>query len=198
MTNLERYPDHASLPVGTVVRWNSGTTFAKVATGRWYHRGESWLDRQLFDGCLANGAYGITIVSRPDEPAKPEQPQTNRELLATLVPGTKVRRRSWIAGLWNVLRDDGEWYDQHGVWETSLVTGFLDEPVDGTASDFRLDALLEILNTRCDHPVKPLIVTSNLDPVEIEKAYDDRVASRILAGTVYHVAGDDRRIRRAA
>ncbi len=66
--------------------------------------------------------------------------------------------------------------------------------VGSTASDFRLDALLEVLNTRCDHPVKPLIVTSNLEPKEIERAYDDRVASRILAGTVYHVGGDDRRI----
>ena len=70
--------------------------------------------------------------------------------------------------------------------------------VGSTASDFRLDALLEVLNTRCDHPVKPLIVTSNLEPKEIEKAYDDRVASRILAGTVHHVGGYDRRITKGS
>jgi predicted ATPase len=83
-------------------------------------------------------------------------------------------------------------------WKKIPVAVIDEIGVGGYAADFRLDSLLEVLNTRCSDPVKPLIVTSNVEPRQIEADYDDRVASRILAGTVYHVAGDDRRIRRAA
>jgi len=62
------------------------------------------------------------------------------------------------------------------------------------ASDFRLDTLIEVLNLRADDPVRPFVVTSNLKPSEVKRVvYDDRVASRILAGTVFHLDGPDRR-----
>lgn len=62
------------------------------------------------------------------------------------------------------------------------------------ASDFRLDTLIEVLNLRADDPVRPFVVTSNLDPQDVERVvYDDRVASRILAGTVFKLDGADRR-----
>ena len=41
---------------------------------------------------------------------------------------------------------------------------------------------------------KPTIYISNLHPDEIAKAYDDRIASRILCGTCYELTGDDRRM----
>lgn len=41
---------------------------------------------------------------------------------------------------------------------------------------------------------KPLVVTSNLDIVRIETIYDDRVASRLSAGTVVKLDGKDRRL----
>jgi DNA replication protein DnaC len=41
---------------------------------------------------------------------------------------------------------------------------------------------------------KPLIVISNLDLPRIVELYDDRVASRLVAGTVVLVQGQDRRL----
>jgi DNA replication protein DnaC len=41
---------------------------------------------------------------------------------------------------------------------------------------------------------RPAIYISNLTPEEIPKAYDDRIASRILCGTWFHLAGPDRRM----
>jgi DNA replication protein DnaC len=64
------------------------------------------------------------------------------------------------------------------------------------ASDFRLDVLLEVLDRRANDPVRPFVVTSNLSPSAVEKVYDDRVSSRILSGTVFHLAGGDRRLRK--
>jgi hypothetical protein len=61
------------------------------------------------------------------------------------------------------------------------------------ASDFSRETLLEVLDCRCDDPVRPLVVTGNLAPGQLATAYDDRVASRILCGTVYHLGGADRR-----
>lgn len=81
-------------------------------------------------------------------------------------------------------------------WE-SLPLTLLDEiGVGKDAGDFRLDVILEVLNTRCNDPVRPLIVTGNLKPSELAQVYDDRVASRILSGTVLQMQGDDRRIRK--
>lgn len=76
-----------------------------------------------------------------------------------------------------------------------LPLALLDEiGVGATAGDFKLDTLLEVLNARCNDPVKPLIVTGNLSPSDLPGMYDDRVASRVLAGTVYRLGGNDRRI----
>lgn len=43
---------------------------------------------------------------------------------------------------------------------------------------------------------KPLVVISNLDFERIGKLYDDRISSRLAAGTTVQVAGIDRRVRR--
>lgn len=76
-----------------------------------------------------------------------------------------------------------------------LPVVLLDEiGVGAQAGDFKLDTLLEVLNTRCNDPVKPLIVTGNLSPEDLPVMYDDRVSSRALAGTVYRLGGNDRRI----
>jgi DNA replication protein DnaC len=61
------------------------------------------------------------------------------------------------------------------------------------ASDFSREILIEVLNWRCNDPVRPVVVTSNRDPDELAAAYDERVASRILCGTVFHLGGPDRR-----
>lgn len=41
---------------------------------------------------------------------------------------------------------------------------------------------------------RPTIILSNCSPTQIEKLYDDRIASRCLAGTVIELKGRDRRV----
>lgn len=54
------------------------------------------------------------------------------------------------------------------------------------------DCLIRILNAR-EGPF-PMVLISNLPPAELAEVYDDRIASRMAAGTVVCVAGSDRRI----
>lgn len=81
-------------------------------------------------------------------------------------------------------------------WERLPLVVIDEIGVGKTDSDFRLDALIELVNTRCREPRRPLIVTGNIWPTEVEKLYDDRFASRILTGTVIEVKGEDRRLRK--
>jgi chromosomal replication initiation ATPase DnaA len=50
--------------------------------------------------------------------------------------------------------------------------------------------VFRLLNERKD---KPTIITSNLSPENIAELHDERIASRLRAGTVIEVTADDRR-----
>jgi DNA replication protein DnaC len=58
-------------------------------------------------------------------------------------------------------------------------------------SDHQYDTLKRVLDKRHG---RPLICISNLDLDAIEQVYDDRIASRLAAGTVFHLDGNDRRL----
>jgi DNA replication protein DnaC len=58
-------------------------------------------------------------------------------------------------------------------------------------SDAHYEAVKQVID---DRYCKPLVVISNLALAEVSKVYDDRVFSRLAAGTVVEVAGDDRRL----
>lgn len=82
----------------------------------------------------------------------------------------------------------------HDVWDMycrcSLVV--IDElGMRGTVSDAAYEALKGALDFR---EGKPLLLISNLTLGEITRVYDDRIASRMGAGTVLEMSGDDRRI----
>lgn len=62
------------------------------------------------------------------------------------------------------------------------------------AADFKLDSLLEVLDHLANEPVRPFVVTSNMKPSEIASVYDDRVADRILCGTVHKMIGQSKRM----
>lgn len=80
-----------------------------------------------------------------------------------------------------------------GFWRqlenASLVV--CDEIGTREATAHRYDALLRLLDCRVG---KPLILTSNLDEVALERAYDERILSRIVAGIMVNVKGRDRRM----
>lgn len=60
-----------------------------------------------------------------------------------------------------------------------------------TVSDFHYDCVKRFLDERQG---KPLLVLSNHPLDRLEKLYDDRVASRLAAGTVVELCGKDRRL----
>ena len=95
---------------------------------------------------------------------------------------------------------DGE-REEAAKWDTMLkIIGrhpllvFEEIGVGREAADFRLDTLLEILDRRANHPIRPFVVTSNVRPSDVPEIYDDRVADRILCGTVHQMTGKSRRM----
>lgn len=99
--------------------------------------------------------------------------------------------------------DDGKVYDfsfsNYGASESDLYRKFVVDPqvvfVDDvgirSASESVFEIVYEIVNRRGR---RPAIYTSNVDPQRLRAIYDDRVASRMLAGTIIEVTGADRRI----
>lgn len=62
----------------------------------------------------------------------------------------------------------------------------------GKVSDWVYDAVKRVLDER---EGKPLVCVSNLDLDVMAKVYDDRVASRLAAGTIIEIEGADRRLQ---
>jgi DNA replication protein DnaC len=87
--------------------------------------------------------------------------------------------RIWTSEVW---RDDIE--------NRELVV--LDEiGMRESVSDFQYVTLKRILDLR---EGKPFIAISNKQPRELERIYDDRVVSRLCAGTIVILEGKDRRL----
>lgn len=123
--------------------------------------------------------------------------------------------RPWLAGFIDVRSIAGvkintdkgryRWGDKDGDetarWDRLLriiarrpLVVFDEIGVGREAADFKLDSLLEVLDQRANDPVRPFVVTSNLKPSEVASVYDDRVADRILCGTVHKMEGASRRM----
>ena len=62
-------------------------------------------------------------------------------------------------------------------------------------SDHQYECLQRSIDLRTG---KPLLVLSNLDLDGIAQLFDDRIASRLAAGTVVHLDGPDQRMNRRA
>lgn len=60
-------------------------------------------------------------------------------------------------------------------------------------SDFQYEIVKRAIDER-EKVAGPLVLISNMGLPELESVYDDRIASRIAAGTVINLQGDDRRI----
>jgi DNA replication protein DnaC len=98
-------------------------------------------------------------------------------------------------------RTEGRVIDEnhHDVFEDQLFNRFANAPLVccddiGTRlpSDAHYEALLSLVNSRCGFPT---IYTSNSPPMELAKIYDGRMASRLCAGTVLELIGDDSRLK---
>lgn len=85
---------------------------------------------------------------------------------------------------------------QKALWLELGTTGLvvLDElAARSRASDHHYDAVKRAIDTREN---KPLVGISNLGLDGIVQVYDDRIASRLAAGTIVHLKGEDLRLKR--
>lgn len=115
---------------------------------------------------------------------------TTSELCQTVID-LNFGRLSWSKeGHGGTLTSDMFWRDVSSV---PLVV--LDEIGSrDRVTDHHYDAVKRVLDERMN---RPLVLISNLSLEEVERLYDDRIASRMGAGTVMNVQGKDRRIARA-
>lgn len=80
-----------------------------------------------------------------------------------------------------------------GFWRKLRTTGLvvIDEIGTRDPAPHRYDAFLRLLDERVN---RPLILTGNLHPEKkLGEVYDERIYSRIVAGTLIEVTGQDRR-----
>lgn len=85
------------------------------------------------------------------------------------------------------LREAEHWLE---LEERSLVV--LDDiALRDRVSEAQFEVMQEFLNRRQG---KPTVITGNMSIEQIAKVYDDRVASRIAAGTLIEIDGDDKRL----
>jgi hypothetical protein len=78
-------------------------------------------------------------------------------------------------------------------WRESILT-ILDElGTQGRVSDFARQTVQQAIDAR---EGKPCVFISNMGLDQLSRLYDDRIASRLAAGTVYELTGPDRRVLR--
>lgn len=78
-------------------------------------------------------------------------------------------------------------------WRESSLACLDEIGARATVTDHHYETVKACLDERQG---RPLIAASNLDLATIGKLYDDRIASRLAAGTVLQLEGEDRRIAR--
>jgi len=107
--------------------------------------------------------------------------------LASLIIDAQLGRLTWSSGYARTVKDlRKDWND------ANLIV--LDEIGSRSqVSDHHYETLKRALD---DCEGRPLVLISNHDLETLERIYDDRIASRIAAGTIVQLNGD-RRLQRA-
>lgn len=86
----------------------------------------------------------------------------------------------------------GKWHPEDvWGWIATAPLVALDEIGTRAVSDFAYETVKRVIDER---EGKPLVVISNADLAALGRLYDDRIVSRLAAGTVVELAGDDRRL----
>lgn len=115
--------------------------------------------------------------------------------VAELLANVKVCRRD---GSVDVAGSDGRAFEfsEAALFDRLANAGLLtiDDLGIRTPTDVDVEILTRAVNARAG---KPLIVTSNLRPDELNVAFGARLASRLLAGVPLCLTGSDRRLTRS-
>lgn len=107
-----------------------------------------------------------------------------------------LRRGTLTADGSNMILEGGDWTVREAYWVEALKRPriFILDDI-GRRSDSDAATARELLSRLLDaRENQPSLLISNLNPQQIERLYDDRIASRMCAGTVVKVEGQDRRI----
>lgn len=88
---------------------------------------------------------------------------------------------------------DKRTFDLWEQWERWPLAVLDELAIRQRASEFEYDTVKKALDLRVH---KPLILVSNIPPSGIVRSYDDRIASRCCAGTVFKLDAKDRRMGR--
>lgn len=67
----------------------------------------------------------------------------------------------------------------------------IDEIALGKSHDWRTEIMWDVLEARKN---RPLILTGNVPPSELIEVFDERIQSRILAGSLFGMTGEDKRL----
>lgn len=115
----------------------------------------------------------------------------------------KTRACLWLADmvefgrLWSVEEIMRLMLANQAPWEwypTTPRLAILDElGMHDPTRDFEFDAVKGFADWRED---RPAVYVSNQPPKRIQELYDQRIASRVLCGTVYELTGADRRFEK--
>jgi len=96
----------------------------------------------------------------------------------------------------DMCRDEKAGRNREYVFSRESDLLILDELGTRPASDFEYSMVKQAIDRREEECNRVAIYISNSDPRGLQAAYDDRVASRILCGSVFHLKDRDRRFAR--
>ena len=112
------------------------------------------------------------------------------KLLCSVVHGAILRQASMYDGI--AFQDGGL------DWEQAYAARLLIVDEVGarikTANEFSYAAIKRILDRREHKHNRTGVYVSNLEPSEIASCYDDRIASRMMCGSIYCYDGKDQRM----
>jgi DNA replication protein DnaC len=122
------------------------------------------------------------------------RPGTGKTCLAALIFAAYKRQPFWRRADELLIEIGASRADGYGTLKTKLNGSpcvFLDDLGVRPPTEAMTQALFDLMELRAR---RPLVIVSNHSPDALAKIYDERIVSRITAGTTLEIAGKDRRV----
>jgi DNA replication protein DnaC len=122
------------------------------------------------------------------------RPGTGKTCLAALIYAAYKRQPLWRRADELLIEIGTSRADGYGSLKTKLEGSpcvFLDDLGVRPPTEAMTQALFDLMELRAR---RPLVIVSNHTPDALAKIYDERIVSRITAGTTLEIVGQDRRV----
>jgi DNA replication protein DnaC len=122
------------------------------------------------------------------------RPGTGKTCLAALIYAAYKRQPLWRRADELLIEIGTSRADGYGTLKTKLDGSpcvFLDDLGVRPPTEAMTQALFDLMELRTR---RPLVIVSNHTPDALAKIYDERIVSRITAGTTLEIVGQDRRV----